>query len=272
MKKSEIEKNKQCENLLKKLRKCLEGFSASLQKDAVLCFSKDREPANDEVKSIVKLLSNLFKGTDSQTILHVLVKYIDGNEKPKTEDNLLLNIIEKQSPEYIEITRQFVESNGDAELFKKLPPYVHHVVSVLFTMYEAKNKTCKILSKGKFYIEQVEDIFNVYDPSEIKCAIQHINENTRAKAGIGCGEGFVGSVNYIIDQIEKLFLDDKVSRNIFLELYVKNNLLKKEKECNRRDAEQEATNELLQLTVGKTAQEIKAMIKVLKHNRRLRAA
>jgi hypothetical protein len=76
----------------------------------------------------------------------------------------------------------------------------------------------------------------------------------------------------MINKIENLFVNDELSRKVFFAYYEKSRLPELEQKHNRVIAENEATNELLALTEGKTAGQIKTMIKILKGHKKLIAA
>jgi len=112
------------------------------------------------------------------------------------------------------------------------------------------------------FLEQVENIFEVYAPPFQRKVIQHIINGSRPRRDIS------GSMDYVIENLEKLFDGCNVSfRNNVLSIYSEKTLPSLEVEHNKTVEIQDATDELLALTEGKTAQEIKAMIEALRANK-----
>jgi hypothetical protein len=112
------------------------------------------------------------------------------------------------------------------------------------------------------FFERVKDGLKVYDAPCQRLVILHVSKGTSPR------EDFPNPViAYAVGKLKKLFDGCKVSfRNKVLFKYLTEILPPIEDEYNKAAEEQAATDELLALTEGKSAQEIKAMIEVLKTN------
>jgi len=111
------------------------------------------------------------------------------------------------------------------------------------------------------FLEQVKNNLGCYAPPSQRKVIQLVAKGLKATTDIS------GCLNYAIGELEKLFDGREVSfRNKVLVMYLDTILPPFEAEYNKEVAIQDATDELLALTDGKTAQEIRVMIEVLRTN------
>jgi hypothetical protein len=116
-------------------------------------------------------------------------------------------------------------------------------------------------------LEQIKNVFEVYCPPFQRKVIPHIINGSKPEEDVSVG------MDYLLKELKKLFGNIDIGfRNKILSVYVEKVLPSIEIEYNKEMEEQTAMDELLALTEGKSAQEIKAMIKILKRNRILRAA
>ncbi|MCX5632842.1 MAG: hypothetical protein NTW93_04095 [Phycisphaerae bacterium] len=111
------------------------------------------------------------------------------------------------------------------------------------------------------YFEQVKDNLEVYAAPCQRLIILHVSKGSKPRKDIS------RDITYAVGKLKKLFDGCKVSfRNKVLFMYLINVLPKLEEKYNKEVAIQDATDELLNLTIGKTVQQIKAMIEMLKAN------
>ncbi|MGB8226886.1 MAG: hypothetical protein WCE45_08515 [Sedimentisphaerales bacterium] len=127
-------------------------------------------------------------------------------------------------------------------------------------MRKAKKDALKIHKAFKGIRILIEDCIGVCAPPFQRKIIQLVIENREPKED-------VGDMKYFVEKLKNIFNGLPVPvRNVFLNSYLKNVLPPLEAEHNKEIAEQDATDELLNLTIGKSVQQIKAMIEMLKAN------
>jgi hypothetical protein len=126
---------------------------------------------------------------------------------------------------------------------------------------ESKKQSSETEKFNNFF-EQVKDNLEVYVAPCQRLIILHVSKGTSPREDESNPD-----ITYAVGKLKKLFDGCKVAfRNKILFKYLTEVLPPIEAEYNKAVEEQAATDELLALTEGKSAQEIKSMIEVLKTN------
>jgi hypothetical protein len=123
----------------------------------------------------------------------------------------------------------------------------------------AQEKTEFIQEQLQIILEQVKEGLRAFVAPCQRIIILHVSKGSKPRKDIS------GDITCGVEKLKKLFGNFDIGfRNEILSVYLEKILPPLEVEYNKEVEEQDATNELLALTTGKTAQEIKAMIEVLK--------
>jgi len=114
--------------------------------------------------------------------------------------------------------------------------------------------------KGITFLRIVTDIFEGYVPPFQRQAIEFVIYGKEPQKNAS------GDTTCLIEKIKKVFGDETAIRQGILGIYLNNVLPPLEAKYNEGVVIQDATDELLNLTIGKTVQEINVMIEMLKAN------
>ena len=128
-------------------------------------------------------------------------------------------------------------------------------------MRKETKKTLLLAQKSfKVVMEHIKTAFECYCPPFQREVIQLIIKSQEPQGDIS------GDRVYVIGKIKKIFDNNVSLRNKLLSVYLNNVLPPLEAKYNKEVAIQDATDELLNLTNGKSVQEIQSMIQLLKTN------
>ena len=115
--------------------------------------------------------------------------------------------------------------------------------------------------KIDYFLEQVKGCLDFHCPPYQREVLLFITKGRKH------AENPSGDIDYLIGKIEKMFAGCEVSfRDEVLSAYLDNVLPSLQAEYDKEVAEQDATDDLLSLTNGKTVGQIRTMIQVLKMN------
>jgi len=125
---------------------------------------------------------------------------------------------------------------------------------------ETKKNLLLVRKSLKGILRIVTDIFEGYVPPFQRQALEFVIYGKEPQKNAS------GDITYLVEKIKKVFGDETAIRQGILGIYLHSVLPPMEEKYNEEVAIQTATDELLNLTNGKTVQEINVMIEMLKAN------
>ena len=125
---------------------------------------------------------------------------------------------------------------------------------------ETKKNLLLVRKSLKAVMEHIKTELECYCPPFQRQAIEFVIYGKEPQKNAS------GDTAYLIEKIKKVFGDETAIRQGILGIYLNSVLPPLEEKYNKEVAIQTATDELLNLTNGKTVQEINVMIEMLKAN------